>query len=159
MRRAGVAVIAMLGLLSACASVPNTPGANRPDAADTPEVSRPVRPPAPPGAPVPPPPAGRDVAVGEVFRLRIGETVGVSGEDLVVTYVQLLSDNRCSPGVQCIVAGNARITVTVGSDTDPPASFVLNTDQTPRSGRYQDRTVELVGLSHGSRPAASLKVT
>ncbi len=124
-------------------------------------VAGPVGPPSvlPPPAPPPAPLAGRNVPLGEVFRLRAGETAGITGEDLVVTYVQLLSDNRCLPGVRCIVGGNAKITVTVGSDSSPPATFTLNTDEDPRSGRYLDRTVELVDLSRGNRPAASLRVS
>ena len=118
----------------------------------------PAAPPAPGAAPVPEGPGGRSVPPGQVFQLRLGEMVRISGADLVVTYLQFLSDTRCSPGVRCVVAGNARISVTVASDTHPPATFVLNTDQTPRSARYQDRTVEFVGLTRGNQPTASFRV-
>lgn len=99
------------------------------------------------------------MALGQVFQLRIGESAGIAGEDLVVTYIQFLSDNRCPPGVRCIVAGNARINVMVASDSRPPATFALNTNQPPKSAMYQDRTVELVSLGTGNQPAASLRVT
>lgn len=85
--------------------------------------------------------------------------MGIAGEDLVVTYSQLLSDNRCPRGVQCITAGNARITVMAGTDSNPPAILTLNTDDRPQSARYLDYSVELVSLARGSRPTATLRVT
>lgn len=114
--------------------------------------------PGPPGSP-PPAPAGRTERLGEAFSIRIGETVEIAGEDLVVTYSRFLSDNRCPPDVQCIVRGNARITVTVGSDSDPPATLALNTDEGPGSGSYLDYRVELVSLGRGNTPSARLRVT
>lgn len=114
-------------------------------------------------APAPPAgggvPAGRNVNLGQPFRLRLGETVGIAGEDLVVGYTQFLSDNRCSPGLQCLVRGNARIVVTVGSDTTPQARFNLNTDEAPRRIEYLTYSVELVDLARGARPEATLRVT
>jgi hypothetical protein len=118
------------------------------------------RPPAPaPPAPRPPAPAGRNELLGQPFFIRVGETVGIAGEDLVVTYSQLLSDNRCPPGVQCIIAGNARITVIAGTDSDAPVRLTLNTDDGPASARYLTYTVELVSLGRGAQPTATLRVT
>lgn len=119
-------------------------------------------PPAPAPAPPPPPapvPAGRNEQLGRPFLIRVGETVGIAGKDLVVTYSQLLSDNRCPAGVQCITGGNARITVMAGTDSNPPEILTLNTDDRPQSARYLDYTVELVSLARGSRPTATLRVT
>lgn len=120
-----------------------------------------TRPPAPdpPPAPRAPVPAGRNELLGQPFFIRVGETVGIAGEDLVVTYSQLLSDNRCPPGVQCIIAGNARITVIAGTDSDSPVTLTLNTDDGPASARYLTYTVELVSLGRGAQPTATLRVT
>lgn len=115
--------------------------------------------PAAPAAPPAPFPGVREASLGRVFQLRAGEMAGIAGEDLAVTFLQVLSDNRCPPGVQCVVAGNARIVVQMASDSSPSARLQLNTGQEPRSGRYLDRTVELVAMSFGDRPAASFRVT
>ncbi|HEX2053317.1 MAG TPA: hypothetical protein VHJ78_06290 [Actinomycetota bacterium] len=151
-----VAVVALGG----CASVPLAQDESTPEEAARPAGSATGNPaqPSSPRAAVPQGPAvsARQVALGQTFHVGLGEMVGIAGEDLVLTFVQLLSDNRCQPGVQCIVAGNARIVVSVGTDSDPPASLTLNTDQQPRTGKYLDRTVELVGLSRGASPSASL---
>jgi hypothetical protein len=85
--------------------------------------------------------------------------VGIAGEDLVVTYSQLLSDNRCPQGVQCITAGNARITVIAGTDSNAPVRLTLNTDEGPTSAEYLTYTVQLVSLGRGAQPTATLRVT
>ena len=145
---------------------PTSPAAS-PTPGPTATTTATPRPPAPaspaPPAPAPPAspagPAGRNERLGQPFLIRVGETVGIAGEDLVVTYSQLLSDNRCPLGVQCITAGNARITVVAGTDSSASVILTLNTDDRPRSATYLDYTVELVSLARGSRPTATLRVT
>lgn len=155
-----LAALVSLVLLAGCATNLEDFAGEEP-ASQTPPAGTATAPsdPNPAPAPVPPRPGVREAAFGQVFQLRIGEMIGIAGEDLVVTFLQVLSDNRCPPGVQCVVAGNARISVLLASDSDPSLTLQLNTSQEPRSGRYLDRTVELVGMSFGDRPAASLRVS
>jgi hypothetical protein len=103
-------------------------------------------------------PAGRTAALGETFSVGLGETVAVTGEGLTVTFTSVVSDNRCPPGVQCIVAGSATISVTAAKAGTAAAGVTLGTD-TPTSATYGKYTVELVRLGRGSAPAANLRVT
>jgi len=103
--------------------------------------------------------AGRSVALGATFSAAVGETVVVAGEGLSVTYSALVSDNRCPPGVQCIVAGNAAIAVSVAKAAMPTAGLTLNTDEAPRSARYGSYSVELVQLGFGRAPTSRLRVS
>jgi hypothetical protein len=59
--------------------------------------------PAAPAASAP----GRQVALGESFELRVGESVGIKRMRLSVLAVT--DDSRCPKGEQCIVAGDATI--------------------------------------------------
>lgn len=139
---------------------PTAPPATAPPAtappATTPPLTAPPATAAPPTVPVPP---GRTAALGEAFALDVGETVSVLGAGLSVTFTSVADDNRCRPGTQCIVAGNATVVVEVAKAGTPPASLALNTDEEPRSARYGNHSVELVQLSFGRPPTARLRVT
>ncbi|MEP7222634.1 MAG: hypothetical protein ABI673_08200 [Novosphingobium sp.] len=50
-----------------------------------------------------------------IARARIGETVRVAG--LQVSPVKMLEDSRCPQGVQCVWAGQVRISATISSET------------------------------------------
>lgn len=101
-------------------------------------------------------PAGRTAALGETFSVTVGETVSVQGQGLTVTFTAAGQDSRCRPGLQCVVAGDATITVTAAKAGTPPAALTLNTDA-PRSARYGSNSVELVRLTFGG--VATLRVT
>ncbi len=144
------------------------PDSTVPDPGSTalrPTVSRTSVPPAAPATtaasaePVPESGPARTVPLGEAFTITLGESVGVAGEGLLVTYSQFVSDNRCPIGVQCITAGNATIVVAVAKTGESPVGLTLNTTEGPMSGGYLGYTVALVDLDRGASPAASLRVT
>jgi hypothetical protein len=151
-RMAALGVSVLLLASAACAGDDDTPveaGSTVP--ASTTTTAAPV--------PEPDPGPARTVPLGEAFTIAVGESVGIAGEGLVVTYRQFVSDNRCPPGVQCITAGNAVIVVDVAKTGSPPAALTLNTTEGPGSGGYLGYTVTLVQLSRGGgSPAASLRV-
>lgn len=103
-------------------------------------------------------PKVRSASLGETFFVAAGESVSVAGAGLSVTFASVVSDSRCPPGVQCIQAGNAVISVTVTRPGAAPATLALDTDG-PRSARSGNRSVELVGLSFGRPAVARLKVS
>ncbi len=138
------------------APTPTAPVTTRPST-PTPTPPPTVATTAPPVATTAPP--GRTASLGATFSISVGESVGITGEGLTVTYTQLVTDNRCPSGVQCIVAGNATIAVTVAKAGSGPASLSLNTDEGPTSASYLTYTVELVQLNRGPSPAARLLVT
>ena len=60
--------------------------------------------------------------------------------------------------MQCIVAGDATIAVTLAKAGSAPATLSLNTDA-PTTGQYLSYTVALVDLGSGASPPATLRVT
>ncbi len=131
---------------------PSTPGTTSPPVTSPPATSPPATSPPVTAAP------GRTAALGESFSLGVGETVTIPSEGLSVTFGNVGPDNRCPPGVMCIVAGNASIGVPVTKSGSATAILVLNTDDVPMSGSYGPYTVHLVRLSRGSPPVATLMV-
>ena len=45
--------------------------------------------------------------LGEEFSLSVGQTVGISGENLKITFDEVLQDSRCPAGAECIWEGVA----------------------------------------------------
>ena len=106
---------------------------------------------APPATTLPDPaPIGRGVGRGQSFSIDVGETVNVTGEGLRVSYQGVIQDSRCPSGVQCVVAGNAIIAVSVSKTGSSPATLTLNTDG-PLTAQYLNYTIELVGLGPAGR--------
>jgi hypothetical protein len=47
-------------------------------------------------------------ALGEQFMLYAGKTYVISGENLKIQFVEVISDGRCPYGTECVQAGEAR---------------------------------------------------
>ena len=103
-------------------------------------------------------PIGRSVGRGQSFSIGVGETVNIAGERLTITFQDVLQDSRCPVGVQCIVAGDAIIAVTLAKTGSSSATLSLNTES-PVTAQYLNYTVELVDLGRGGSPPATLKVS
>lgn len=52
-------------------------------------------------------------AVGESFAIGIGQTAEIKGEDMTITFKEMIGDSRCPTGVTCIWAGVASASVTI----------------------------------------------
>jgi len=98
----------------------------------------------------------RTAAVRETFSVRMGESVSLPAVGLTVTFTAVVSDNRCRPGTQCIVAGEASISVAVVKDGGSPTTLTVAAPGSARSGKY---TIEVVSLSFGQPRTANLRVT
>lgn len=44
-------------------------------------------------------------SLGEEFSLRMGETAGIEGEELLIRFVEVTEDSRCPTGVVCVWEG------------------------------------------------------
>ena len=87
--------------------------------------------------------------------MRRGETVNVTGEGLTVT-LDSIQDSRCPPfPAQCVVAGDASITVTLAKAGSSPATLSIGL---PGSDQYLSYTVELIGVGRLT-PSATLMVS
>lgn len=59
-----------------------------------------------------------DSKFGENVVLKIGESVAIQGDELVLTFEKLVEDSRCPTGVDCFWEGQAKINLLVnGSET------------------------------------------
>jgi hypothetical protein len=48
-----------------------------------------------------------EVSLDKEFTISVGQSVSVKGEDLTITFVEVVSDSRCPTGATCIWAGEA----------------------------------------------------
>jgi hypothetical protein len=104
--------------------------------------------------------------LGADFALRRGQTAGITGEAVTVTFVRVAEDSRCPAGVQCIRAGEARVELRLRLPGREPEEVLLVTPVEPRRAEYGDFDVHLVRLeplpsADGRRPryTAILRVT
>lgn len=99
---------------------------------------------------------GRMVADGESFAMQPGETV-VLPDRSTLRYVNVKSDSRCPPGVQCIQAGNAVVDFQLQPSGGSMQSFELNSPDQPQSRDLGSLRVTLQSLAFGAAPQAQLK--
>ena len=58
------------------------------------------------------------VGLGEEFTLSTGESAAIKGEDLEITFLEVLEDSRCPKNVTCIWEGRATSLVQVSINGD-----------------------------------------
>lgn len=87
--------------------------------------------------------------MGRPFELRVGETVAVQDELLVLTFDGVSEDSRCPLGVLCIRAGDAVVKLTAVRLPDHRQAVLLysGAERRPDTVSVQDFTVRLVELS------------
>src|SRR5688572_19140814 len=85
-------------------------------------------------------------AVGDVFRLKVGEVASVSDAALLVAFHGVESDSRCPSNVTCVWAGDAGLTIGTTAPGGKWTWSVLHTTLEPKARRTGSFTVEVVGL-------------
>lgn len=70
-----------------------------------------------------------------------------------VRFASVLEDSRCPEGAQCIVAGKARILLSVSEGGGPPADVELSTATGSAEAARRNQTIQLLDLT----PHPSLK--
>jgi hypothetical protein len=88
----------------------------------------------------------REVAPGKEFKLKVGEVARVSEAGIKVSLERVVEDSRCPTGVQCVWAGNGKVSVKLSKEKGDAVSVELNTYAGPKSGTYQGYEVKLVSL-------------
>lgn len=100
-----------------------------------------------------------DVALDEDFTLELGETAGIEGTDLSVTFGHVLDDSRCPPEAYCFWVGNAMVALEVSGDGTEGEIVRLCTELSicPDSIRVgSSYRVHLVSVQPESRPPTAL---
>jgi hypothetical protein len=96
----------------------------------------------------PAPPEQQGQATPAEVTLRVGETTRVNNVDIRFTGV--LEDSRCPSDVQCIWAGNGRVSLAVGprrGTQGPTDQVLLNTYEGDKTGESWGLRVTLVDLT------------
>ena len=98
-------------------------------------------------------------ADGAEVTLGMGQSTLLADNSLL-TYVQLVDDSRCAPGVQCVWEGSAEIALRWQPRNASARDIRLhtNTRTGPVDARVGDRTVTLAGLERGIAPKATLRI-
>ena len=98
-------------------------------------------------------------ADGSEVTLGMGQGTQLA-DNSVLTYVALIDDSRCAPGVQCVWEGSAEIALRWqprgGSARD--LRLHTNTRSGPNEARLGERTVTLASLERGIAPKATLRI-
>lgn len=76
----------------------------------------------------------------------MGETAQIRGTDERLRFVSVEEDSRCPEGVQCIVAGKARILLEVSGGGERPATVELSTAGESDAER-DGKTIRLLDLT------------
>lgn len=84
--------------------------------------------------------------LNEPFRLAQGETASVTGTQLTVRFAEVVSDSRCPVGVQCVRAGEARVSFELRGGASPQAVILATGGAEPRHATYDAFDVHLVTL-------------
>lgn len=96
------------------------------------------------------PVAGRGVGddgAGQTVEVRVGREVMVAAHRLKIKFVAVREDSRCPEGVQCIWAGNARISLKLSRAGSRAANMEINTMTPPREITYRNYTIKLEKLA------------
>jgi hypothetical protein len=88
----------------------------------------------------------KEVAPGQQFKLKVGQEVLVKEAGFKVGLNAVVEDSRCPTGVNCIWAGNGKVSVKLSRAKGETASVELNTNAGPKSSTYQGYAVKLVRL-------------
>jgi hypothetical protein len=88
----------------------------------------------------------KEVALRQQFKLKVGQEVVVKEAGIKVSLNAIVEDSRCPTGVQCIWAGNGKVSVKLSKTKGEAVSVELNTNAGPKSSAYQGYEVRLLSL-------------
>ncbi len=103
------------------------------------------------------------VPLDQDFELRPGQTVKIAGTGQSITFEAVAEDSRCPASVQCVWAGNARVSLRVG-EGGRDSVLTLNTGVEPRRVSIGKISLELKAVTPGpsagtATPASTYRVT
>lgn len=84
--------------------------------------------------------------VGQTFELRVGQTARVGSGGLLIGFRGVAADSRCPVNVTCVWAGDAELRIQATIGRMAWTSLALHTGVEPRSARFREHTVTVVGL-------------
>lgn len=97
------------------------------------------------------------VQTGREFDLITGQTARIKGSFLNITFTGVREDSRCPTDVRCVWAGNAVVRISLRHANGPATDTVLSVNQEPRSLRYENYFISVLGLEPQRRTDHVLK--
>ncbi len=89
------------------------------------------------------------VEFNKTFTLRVADTAVLGNNQLTLTFLQVVEDSRCPTNVECVQAGQARISLQVEQPGKTAETFELNSQPPLNQTQftYQGYTIELLDLT------------
>lgn len=81
------------------------------------------------------------------LQVRVGKQKKFSRSKVSVKFVSLVEDSRCPEGVNCVWAGNARITVQITEPGGAGETFDMNTNLGAKGATFAGYAVNLTSLT------------
>ncbi len=97
----------------------------------------------------------QSASMGTPFTLKPGETARVTSEQAQVRFDRVTADSRCPRNVQCVMAGEATVRVSVTLRGQAERTLELRTtpqDEQTTAGDYLLKLADLVPLPDAGRP-------
>jgi hypothetical protein len=88
----------------------------------------------------------RSARLGQDFDLRIGETVAIAGEPLIVIFEQVVEDSRCPTDTTCIWAGRGVVRVQLRTTTNAETLNLQTPSDATGEAVFQKYRLRLVQL-------------
>jgi phage shock protein E len=88
-----------------------------------------------------------EVALNQVFELKIGQQVIIKGERLKAKFISVVEDSRCPKGVQCIQEGQGRVSLQLTPRNKKSETVELSTASTGQEINFNGYQVKLVSLN------------
>jgi hypothetical protein len=88
----------------------------------------------------------RLAAIGDTVRLAVGQTAHVGGTGIRITFRDVAADSRCPVDADCVWEGNAEVRLEVRAGNGPSSAITLHTALEPRSARFAEHTIRLIGV-------------
>lgn len=101
--------------------------------------------------------AGRVLAAGQSAQLRPGDSVSLPDRSRL-RFVEVTSDSRCRPGLQCIRAGEAVLAFELSGGDGARSTLSFDTSAPEPRQRAGDWTVILQSLDFAEPPQATIKL-
>jgi len=90
---------------------------------------------------------GKQVTAGQEFKLKVGQEVRLKAERVKVRFASVVEDSRCPEGVDCIWAGNAKVSLVLEREGGARRVVELNTNVEPKTAAAEGYEVRLTNLS------------
>ncbi|MCQ8127790.1 hypothetical protein [Methylomonas rivi] len=87
------------------------------------------------------------VSLDTEFSLRVGQTVTIEDEGLVIKFKAVLEDSRCPVNAVCVWAGNGKAELEVIEIAGQNKTVLLNTEDKPKEIALKGHELKLIALN------------